>query len=81
MPLERQHGIIAHHAASIICDLDQLFSARLHADLDPRRARIQSVLEQLLHHGRRPLHHFAGGDLVGNLLGKYVNAAHEQFSS
>jgi hypothetical protein len=35
MPLKRQHRIVAHHAASVVRNLNQLLPARLHADLDP----------------------------------------------
>ena len=38
---------------------------------------VERVLQQLLHHRRGPVHHLAGGDLVGNLVGKNANAAHK----
>jgi hypothetical protein len=62
--------------AAVIRNLNELFSARFHADFDPRRPRVERVLEHLLDDRCRPLHHLAGGDLVGDLLRKYVNAAH-----
>ena len=40
------------------------------------RAGVERVLEQLLDHRGGPLHHFAGGDLVGDLIGKNADAAH-----
>ena len=80
MALEGEHGVVAHHAASVVGDLNELFAARLDADLDARGAGVEGVFEHLLDHGRRPLHHFAGGDLVGNGFGEYVDAAHGQFS-
>src|SRR5260370_15741324 len=75
--LEGEHGIVANHAASVVGDLNQLLAAGLDVDLDARCARIQRVLQQFLYYGSRALHHLAGGDLVGYLLGEYVNAAHE----
>src|SRR6202050_1676792 len=56
-----------------------LFPPRLHADLDPRRPRIQRIFQHLLHHRRRPLHHLARGDLVGYGFGEYVDASHGWF--
>src|SRR4051812_11692178 len=44
--------------------------------MNAARACVQRVLQQLFHHRRRTLHHLARGDLVGNVLGKYVDAAH-----
>src|SRR5208282_6563025 len=76
--LESEHGIIAHHATPVVGNLDQFFSTSFYVDLDARRTRVQRVLEQLLHHRGGPLHDFAGGDLVGNVLGKNVNAAHAE---
>jgi len=52
------------------------FPARFHADLDAGRARVERVLQHLLDHGGRALHHLAGGDLVGNGFGEDVDAAH-----
>ena len=77
MALEGQQSIVAHHAATIVGHLDQLLAARFHLHADPRRARIQRVLQQLLQHRRRTLHHLARGDLVGNMLGKYVDSGHD----
>jgi hypothetical protein len=76
MALECQHGIVAHHAATVVGDLDQLLPARFDADLDARCPGVQRVLEHFLNDGRRTLHHFAGGDLVGYGLGEYVDSAH-----
>ena len=76
MTFEGEHGIVAHHAASVVGDLDELFSAGLDTDLDAGCASVQSVFEQLLDYRGRALHHLAGGDLVGDVLGEYVNAAH-----
>ena len=81
MPLKRQHGIVAHHAATVVGNLDQLLPAGLHADLNSRCARVERVLQHLLHHRRRPLHHLARGDLVGNSLGEYVDASHGKVDS
>jgi hypothetical protein len=50
--------------------------ARLDLDADAAGAGVQGVLQQFLDHRGRPVHHLAGGDLVGNLVGKYADAAH-----
>src|SRR5579884_3870047 len=76
MALEGEQGIIAHHAAAVVGDLYELFAAGFDLDFDPCRSRVERILEQLLHHRRWPLDYLASGDLVGNLLGKYVDAAH-----
>ncbi len=37
---------------------------------------VERIFHQLLHDARRPLNHFAGGDLIGDLLGQQVDAVH-----
>ncbi len=74
--LEGQHGVVAHHAATVIGDLDELLAAGFDVHTDAPRARIQRVLQQLLDHRGRALHHLAGGDLVGYIFGENVDAAH-----
>ena len=37
---------------------------------------IQGVLDEFLDHAGGPLHHFAGGDLVGHLFGQQLDAVH-----
>ena len=79
--LEGQHGVVAHHAAAVVGDLDQLLPARLDLDADARGTGVQRVLQQFLHHRRGTLHHFAGGDLVGDSFGENVDFAHGSVAS
>ena len=74
--LKGQHGIVAHHAAAVIGDLDQLLPARLDLNADARGTGVQRVLQQFLHYRRGTLDHLAGSDLVGNSFGKDVDFAH-----
>ena len=74
--LKRQHGIVAHHAAAVVGNLDQLLPARLDLYADARGTGVQRVLQQFLHHRRGTLHDLAGGDLVGDSFGKDVDFAH-----
>src|SRR5689334_22166629 len=76
MTLKGEHSVVAYHAASVVGDLDQLLPARLDIDLDARGPGVEGVLKQLLDYRGRPLHHFAGGDLVGHGFGENVDLAH-----
>ena len=78
--LEGQQGIVAHHAAAVVDDLDELLAAGLDVDPDARGAGIQRVLQQLLDHRGGTLDDLTGGDLVGNVLGEYVNSSHGRVS-
>ena len=75
---EGQQRVVAQHAAAVVHDADQPPAARFHLHAQIRRAGIERVFQQFLDHRRGPLHHFARGDLVGNLVGKNANAAHEE---
>ena len=75
---EGQQRVVAQHAAAIVHDADQPAAAGF--DFHPQigRAGIQRVFEQFLDDRCRPFHHFARGDLVGDLVGKNADAAHEE---
>jgi hypothetical protein len=46
------------------------------ADADFGSAGVEAVLEQFLQHRGRALHHFAGGDLADEGVGKEANRGH-----
>ena len=64
MALDRQREVVARHAGAVVGDPDQAAAAAVGDDLDPGRAGVERVLDQLLDHARRPLDHLAGGDAV-----------------
>ena len=71
-----KQGIVRHHAAPVVGDLNQLPAAAFHLDFDARGSGVQRILEQFLQNRGRTLHHLPGGDLVGHVLRKQVNASH-----
>ena len=76
MALEGQHGVVAHHTAAVVGHLNEFLAAGFDVDPNAPRTRIQRVLQQLLDHRSRTLHHLAGSDLVGYIFGENVDAAH-----
>ena len=73
VPLEAQPRIAGAHALAIIAHLHQRATGVLHHQHDARGARIHAVLQQFLHHARRPLHHLARSDLVGHMVGQQTD--------
>ena len=73
MPLDRKHEIGARHAFAVITDANQPAATAIGEHVDAARAGVECVLDELLHHARRPFHHFAGGDAVDNRLGKLAD--------
>ena len=61
---------------AVVGDADQPAPAGLDLDADAGGSGVQGVLQKFFHDRGRPVHHLAGGDLVGNLVGKYADAAH-----
>ena len=76
MALEGEQGIIADHAAAVVGDANELAAAAFDLDTDAGGTSIKSVFEQFLDHGRGAIDDFAGGDLVGDLVGENADAAH-----
>src|SRR5439155_1375440 len=68
--------VLPAHPLAVVAHPDQRLAAVLDADADGARARVECVLDQLLHHGRRALHHLAGGDLVGHLRREHGDLRH-----
>src|SRR5689334_8694999 len=65
------------HPAPIVDNANHPLAARLDFDANRLRARVQRVLEQLLHHRRRPLNNFARRNAVSNCLRQDANSAHD----
>ncbi|EHL07317.1 hypothetical protein HMPREF0322_02076 [Desulfitobacterium hafniense DP7] len=68
-----QGQIRGGYALAVILDPDPFHPASLNDHFDLSSLGIQSVFNQLLNHGNRALHHFAGGDLIGGLYIKDVD--------
>ncbi len=73
MSRQGQRQFILVDAAAVVTHPDALPAALLDIDLDAAGTGIQAVLQQFLDHGRRPLDDLAGGDLVDQLRGQYLN--------
>ncbi len=80
MAFEGQHGVVAQHAAAIVDDADETAPGVFDLDADAGSARVDRVFEQFLDDGRGPLHHFAGCDLIGDVIGENPDATHAAFS-
>ena len=70
MPLEAEQRIVPAHPGAVVGYANQAAPARPDFNGDFLGLGIQGVFHEFLHDAGRPLHHFAGGDLVGDLLGK-----------
>ena len=64
MALDREREIVGAHAGAVIGDADQPQAAARGRDVDPARAGIDRVLDQLLDDARRPLDDLTRGDAV-----------------
>ncbi len=76
MALEGKQGVIAHHAAAVVGDLNELLAATFDLDADARGSGVKGIFQEFLDHGGGALHDFASGDLVGNVFGEDVDFTH-----
>ena len=65
MTRQRQRHIGLANPGAVVADPQQPGAAGLDIDIDPRGARIKTVLHRLLDHRGGALHHFACCDLIG----------------
>ena len=70
MTLQRQGNLLRRHAAAIIGDFDPVATAAAQRHSDPRRARVDRILNQLLQRAGWSFHHFTGRDPVDEMLGQ-----------
>ena len=64
MTRQRQRQIGLANPGAVIADTQQSCATGFDIDVDPRSARIKTVLHRLLDHRGGALHHFACCDLI-----------------
>ena len=67
---------IAAHAEAVVGHANQTAPARTDFDGDFFCVSIEGIFDKLFHDAGGAFHHFAGGDLVGDLFGKKLDAVH-----
>jgi hypothetical protein len=70
VPLQRQRHVGRPHAAAVVDHFDAVDPAAAKRDLNPSRAGVDRVLDQLLQRAGRSFHHFTGGDPVDQCVGE-----------
>src|SRR5262249_12444944 len=75
--LESEQRVVAEHPAAVVDDPDQAAAPGLDVDAKVGGAGVERVFEQLFDDGSGPFDHFAGRDLVGDLVGENADAAHD----
>ena len=73
---EAEQRVVTAHAGAVVGHANEAAAAGLDFDGDARGPGVERVFNQLLHDTGRALNHFAGGDLIGDLLGEQADAVH-----
>ncbi len=73
MPLEAQRQFITAHTRTVIHYAYCPLAALLQFDFHPVCTRVQTVFHQFLDHRGRPLNHFAGGNLVNQVVWEWFD--------
>ena len=76
MRRHRQRQIGGLDAATVVNHPHQPDPTLLERDVDPGGGCVERVLEKLLDHARRPLHHLAGGNAIDDRHRKLMDASH-----
>ena len=71
-----QREVVNGDAVAVVGAADQAHAALLQLHVYFCGAGIEAVLDQFLQHRRRPLDHFAGGDLADQQVGQGMDAGH-----
>jgi hypothetical protein len=70
MTFECQKGVIPNHPFAVVGNFQEPASAGLDVYHDAFRTGVNRILDQFLCNRSRSLDDFAGGNLVGNVIGK-----------
>jgi hypothetical protein len=73
---QAEQGVVAAHAHSVIGHADEAASAGLDFDGQAGGLGVEGIFHQFFDHAGRAFDDFAGGDLVGHLLGQQTDAVH-----
>ena len=76
MAFETKQRVVAAHAEAVVGHANKAASARANFDGDFLHIGIEGIFNQLLDDARRTFNHFAGGDLIGDLIGKKLDSVH-----
>src|SRR5208337_1403670 len=74
MTLESEPGVLRAHAVPVVGYRDESGPPIAHLHTHARRAGIDGVFDQLLHHGGRSFHHLPGRNLVDQGVGQQAHA-------
>jgi hypothetical protein len=76
---EGKESVVADHAATVVSDADKAAATGFDFDADVSSSGIEGVLQEFFDDGGGTVDDFAGGDLVGDLVGENSDAAHRGF--
>ena len=76
MPLEGEQCVVAAHAMAVVDDANELAATGFDLDTNAGGAGVEGVFEEFFDYRCGAFDDFAGSDLIGDLIGKYMNPAH-----
>ena len=78
--MECKLDVVRMDAAAVVADADQADAAAGQLDINRRRACIDTVFNNFFQGVGRAFDHFAGGDLVDEMVGQGGNSGHRFLS-
>ncbi len=74
MALHSDGQVVRTDAVAIIADADQPDATLFQIDINPAGASIKRIFDQFLDYRKRAFDHFAGGNLINQDIGQFLNA-------
>jgi hypothetical protein len=76
MALEGEQRVVAAHAVAVVDDANEFAAASFDLDTNAGGSGVEGVFEELFDYGCGAFDHFTSSDLIGDLIGEYVDLAH-----
>ena len=81
MAVEREFDVVGVDAAAVVADADEADAAARQLDFNRRRACVYAVFDDFFEGVGRAFDHFAGGDLVDEVVGQGGDSGHMRILS
>ena len=76
MAVEREFDVVGVDAAAVVADADEADAATCQLDFNRRRACVYAVFDDFFEGVGGAFDHFAGGDLVDEVVGQGGDSGH-----
>ena len=81
MALDGEVELFGGHSSAVVTDANEASSAAVEDDIDAAGPGVDGIFGKFLDDARRPFDHLAGGNAIGDPVGKPANPHAWEFSA